>query len=320
MANHQNHDINWRGVDLNLLIAFAALMDTRSVTKAANELAIGQSAMSHNLSRLRNLLNDPLFERHGHQMLPTQTALEHATTVDTILSLVTNELLRPSTFIPADFCGTFKIGLTDYAELLFAPALYDAIHHQAPQCQLSFFNVDRHSYHSDFNQHRIDVVIGSMTDMGKDIEHQYLYTEDHVCLYDRRATGLNNNVTLDQYRHHPHALVSPDGKLTTQVDDQLQRQGFERQVAVGSHNFLTIRHLLSGRDLICVVSRLMAQLDILNDQLTQCPPPVAIADFDIRLLWLHRNSNHPRNQWLRQVVAKTVITQVEQLRAGQLSQ
>ncbi|MEC6816525.1 LysR family transcriptional regulator, partial [Photobacterium toruni] len=57
MANHHDHNINWRGVDLNLLIAFAALMDTRSVTKAANKLAIGQSAMSHNLSRLRRLLN-----------------------------------------------------------------------------------------------------------------------------------------------------------------------------------------------------------------------------------------------------------------------
>ena len=57
----------------------------------------------------------------------------------------------------------------------------------------------------------------------------------------------------------------------------------------------------------------MAQLDLFHDDLTQCPTPVDIADFDIRLLWLHRNGTHPRNEWLRQRVACTVIKQVKQL-------
>ena len=78
--------INWRGVDLNLLIAFSALMETRSVTKAAAKLSMGQSAMSHNLSRLRTLIDDPLFERHGHQMIATDKALELAPVVEHILS------------------------------------------------------------------------------------------------------------------------------------------------------------------------------------------------------------------------------------------
>ncbi|WP_318490222.1 LysR family transcriptional regulator [Photobacterium leiognathi] len=316
MASSSSHkkDINWRGVDLNLLIAFSALMETQSVTKAANKLAIGQSAMSHNLSRLRQLLNDPLFERQGHHMIPTQKALELSVTVENILNLVTNELLQPSSFEPKCFNGTFKIGLTDYAELLFAPAIFDAIHDLAPNSHLSFFNVDRHNYQTVFNEQQLDVVIGSMTNMGKEISSQYLYTEDHVCLFDSKATGLQAPITLAQYSQHPHALVSPDGQLITQVDNQLKHHALERQVAVGSRNFLTIRHLLKGRDLLCVVSRLMAQLDLFHDDLTQCPAPVDIADFDIRLLWLHRNATHPRNEWLRQLVAKTVIEQAKKLK------
>lgn len=131
--------INWRGVDLNLLIAFSALMETRSVTKAAQKLSIGQSAMSHNLARLRELLDDPLFERQGHSMLPTQKALELITSVENVLNIITQDILRPDDFEPLDYEGIFKIGLTDYAELLFAPALFDAIHQAAPHCQLSFF-------------------------------------------------------------------------------------------------------------------------------------------------------------------------------------
>ncbi len=306
--------INWRGVDLNLLIASSALMETRSVTKAAQKLSIGQSAMSHNLARLRELLDDPLFERQGHSMLPTQKALELITSVENVLNIITQDILRPDDFEPLDYEGIFKIGLTDYAELLFAPALFDAIHQAAPHCQLSFFNIDRHNYLDRFNQDNLDLVIGSMTQIPKEIEYHHLYTEDHVCLFDQGATQIQPPISIEQYAAIPHALVSPDGQLFTQVDNQLHEQGLKRQIAVGSRNFLTIRHLLSHRRLICVVSRLMAQLDIFNDKLTQCPPPVHIADFDINLLWLRRNAPHPRNSWLRETVTGVITEQVRLLR------
>lgn len=309
--------INWRGVDLNLLVAFSALMEHRSVTRAADKLSIGQSAMSHNLSRLRQLLGDPLFERQGHLMVPTARAVDLAPTVDTILAMITNQVLQPERFVPDDYTGTFTIGLTDYAELLFAPALFDTLQQLAPQCHLSFCNIDRHNYLSAFNDRHVDIVIGSMRTDSKELDSQYLYTEDHVCLFDSNATGLSAPVSLARYIITPHALVSPDGVLCSGIDKQLADQGFQRHIALGSRNFLTIRHLLTGRNLICVVSRLMAQLDIFNDQLTQCPPPVDIADFDINLLWLRRNSENPKLTWLRHVVQDTVTKRVHALRQRQ---
>ena len=45
-------------VDLNLLVAFEALMAERSVTKAAQRLCVGQSAMSSTLGRLRKLFDE----------------------------------------------------------------------------------------------------------------------------------------------------------------------------------------------------------------------------------------------------------------------
>lgn len=307
-------EINWRGVDLNLLVAFSALMETRSVTRAAQKLSIGQSAMSHNLSRLRTLLNDPLFERQGHRMIATDKAIELAPVIDSILQQITTQLLRPDDFTPRDYRGNIRIGLTDYAELLFAPALFDAIIAQAPDCQLSFCNVDRSNYQSAIAEQHIDLVIGSMTNLPKELDSQYLYTEDHVCLFDSRATGLTAPVDLARYIATPQALVTPDGKLASGVDHQLQQQGFHRHVAVGSSNFLTVRHLLSGRNLLCVVSQLMAKVEIFNDNLTQCQPPVTIPDFDINMLWLRRNGSHPRIEWLKQLVSKTVTERVEHLR------
>ncbi|TIX93849.1 MAG: LysR family transcriptional regulator, partial [Mesorhizobium sp.] len=53
--------------DLNLLPVFLALMEERSVTRAAARLGITQPALSNSLNRLRDTLRDPLFirERYG---------------------------------------------------------------------------------------------------------------------------------------------------------------------------------------------------------------------------------------------------------------
>lgn len=80
-------DFNWKGIDLNLLIALQALHKTSSVSKAAERCYVSQSAMSHSLQRLRKLFDDPLFERVGSRMEATERAIELSSTVDALLRL-----------------------------------------------------------------------------------------------------------------------------------------------------------------------------------------------------------------------------------------
>ena len=51
--------MNIRNVDLNLLVYLNVLIDEKSVSKAANKLALTQPAMSNALKRLRDLFDDP---------------------------------------------------------------------------------------------------------------------------------------------------------------------------------------------------------------------------------------------------------------------
>ena len=64
--------------DLNLLPVFVALMEERSVTRAAIRLGITQPALSNALNRLRDMLRDPLFIRERYGIKPTQLAEEIA--------------------------------------------------------------------------------------------------------------------------------------------------------------------------------------------------------------------------------------------------
>jgi LysR family transcriptional activator of mexEF-oprN operon len=47
--------INLSRIDLNLLVALDALLTDRSVTRAASRVGLRQSAMSHNLARVRSV-------------------------------------------------------------------------------------------------------------------------------------------------------------------------------------------------------------------------------------------------------------------------
>lgn len=53
-------EFNWKGIDLNLLVAFQALYRAKSVSLAAEQCYVSQSAMSHTLQRMRTLFDDPL--------------------------------------------------------------------------------------------------------------------------------------------------------------------------------------------------------------------------------------------------------------------
>ena len=49
--------------DLNLLRVFDAVMEERSVLRASQKVCLSQSAVSHSLARLREMLEDELFIR-----------------------------------------------------------------------------------------------------------------------------------------------------------------------------------------------------------------------------------------------------------------
>src|ERR1700742_4687908 len=75
------HEIQVRGdamsigrTDLNLLKVFDAVYEERSLVLAGKRLNLTQSAVSHALARLRELVGDELFMRTGKGMVPTGRA------------------------------------------------------------------------------------------------------------------------------------------------------------------------------------------------------------------------------------------------------
>ncbi|QIA64065.1 LysR family transcriptional regulator [Vibrio astriarenae] len=297
---------SWKGVDLNLLVSFQAIYRHKSVSLAAENCYVSQSAMSHSLQRMRNLFDDPLFDRVGSKMEPTTRAVELAPVVEKLLTMVQSELLPQRDFESGLFTGVCRIGLTDYAEQLFAPLLFDAIKEQAPNCQISFFNVNRSNYIEMIETSDLDIVIGSINVKSSRYLSELLYTEEHLCLFDPTSVNLNTPISLEAFASYEHALVSPDGQLQTQVDKILEQNGLRRRVGVSSRHFLTIRRLLLGRSLLCIVPKRFAEMEMDNHDFKALNPPVLVPKFDICLLYPKSREKDDKGKWLRDIVHKVV--------------
>ena len=161
MSNH-THGL---GINLNLLRTFDVLMNHKNVTRAAESLFVSQSAMSYNLGLLRELLNDPLFERQGHTMIPTMKALELGPKVQQVLVSIHEDIFFAPSFDAASSEDTLVVGLTDYAEWVFGPLIYDAIHETAPRCSLVFQAVDALDSVRKINDGEVDLIIGVYDDV-----------------------------------------------------------------------------------------------------------------------------------------------------------
>src|SRR6476619_1037352 len=96
-------------IDLNLLVALDALLDTRSVGGAARRIGRSQPAMSHALAKLRDLMADPLLVRRGGVSELTERALRLAPEVRDIIAALETTLLDQRAFDARRSTRTFRI-------------------------------------------------------------------------------------------------------------------------------------------------------------------------------------------------------------------
>jgi DNA-binding transcriptional LysR family regulator len=147
------------GIDLNLLVAFDALAREQSVTRAAERMGVTQSAMSHALGRLRDLLRDPLLVRGSSGMTLTPRAAELVVPLRSGLVTLGRALAEPTSFDPAQARRAFCIASPDLFDVLAVPRLLERIRSEAPGVDLSVVPVNDRRLPERLETGEIDVAV-----------------------------------------------------------------------------------------------------------------------------------------------------------------
>jgi DNA-binding transcriptional LysR family regulator len=301
-------DVNLSRVDLNLLVHLDALLTERSVTRAAARVGLGQSAMSHNLARLRELLSDELLTRGPDGLRLTPRALALVEPVRTALAQIQALVSRDEVFDPHTAERTFRVGLPDSMETLIVPSLLAYLCEVAPGIRLRLYNIDSSKLLDDLDIDRLDIAFG-YGDFAEGQAHhkrRLLFNETYLCMFNAERTGITAPISLDDYVRLPHVLTSLRQGERGVVDDALAKLGLRRTVVLTTPRFLAVPPLVARVPVVVTMHARLARLFAVELGLSVSVPPVELQDIAVSLLWHASYDHDPAHAWLRETVVRLV--------------
>ncbi|EOC0551744.1 LysR family transcriptional regulator [Cronobacter sakazakii] len=290
-----------RRLDLNLLPVFDAIYRHRSVRKAADELAMSTSALSHALSRLRTTLNDPLFYREGHRMCPSVYATQLAPSIASALKFLNQELTPQPEFDPASSTECLQIAITDFTAFCIFPALMHRLQHDAPGLRFELRYLPHSPALNELLAGEMDLALGFSAP--EDIRHAELdeinwLADDYVVISSARRAQL----TFEDYLAARHVVVTPWNEKQGVLDSQLEKMGYTRHIALKTPSMLGAPFIVAESDLLMALPRFAAQKLLPATDLRIFELPFEVPSFEVKIYSHQRSGKRGATDWLKRVL------------------
>ncbi|EOV9549079.1 LysR family transcriptional regulator [Cronobacter sakazakii] len=290
-----------RRLDLNLLPVFDAIYRHRSVRKAADELAMSTSALSHALSRLRTTLNDPLFYREGHRMCPSVYATQLAPSIASALKFLNQELTPQPEFDPASSTECLQIAITDFTAFCIFPALMHRLQRDAPGLRFELRYLPHSPALNELLAGEMDLALGFSAP--EDIRHAELdeinwLEDDYVVISNPRRAQL----TFEDYLAARHVVVTPWNEKQGVLDSQLEQMGYTRHIALKTPSMLGAPFIVAESDLLMALPRFAAQKLLPATDLRIFELPFEIPSFEVKIYSHQRSGKRGATDWLKSVL------------------
>jgi DNA-binding transcriptional LysR family regulator len=293
-------DFDYLALDGYLLRLLVALVEQSSVTRVAQQLGVGQSAVSHQMERLRAIAGDALFVKKGRGIEPTERAREMAEQAREVLRHM-QRLGYSKAFDPRKWQATLTIAANDFQRDLLLPPLARALHELAPQVRLRVLpsavpRVDL------LRNDTCQLVLSPRPPQASDIYQKRLFTDRYAVFFDADARpGPQNRKEFQSARHA--SVVYPDGS-GLDVDEHLASRGLARDLWITVPAFNGLAAQLRGTDLVALAPSLLSRSSMAG--LGMVEPPMSCPPVPMYAIWHARYQQDPAHTWLRnQVVAAT---------------
>jgi DNA-binding transcriptional LysR family regulator len=306
--------------DLNLLRVFDAVMEERSVLRASQKVFLSQSAVSHSLARLRELLDDELFVRTTAGMQPTARAIAMAPLVRDALRSLESAIESPK-FVPATASKRFTIAANDFTTMVIAPNLLRILKAEAPSIDLAIKPVTRIDLGEQLDLGRIDLALGNFAGLPERFRSQPLFEYDDV-LIASEVLKLDP-LTLEALSRLSIVVVSFGGDQEGAVDGFLSERGLARRsemydrtsfeaafaasgtpprIAVTLPHFLAMPAFLEDETHAAIVPRPLGHSFARSFPIAVHELPYPTTRFAVASLWHGRHEGDASQNWLHDIV------------------
>jgi DNA-binding transcriptional LysR family regulator len=288
-------------LELTQLRLVEAVARRGTLSEAAEEIGLTQSAASHALARMRTELKDPIFVRSSRGMRPTPYGAQLASSVRDAVRCLHAGLNRYPDFSPATANETFNVVMSDVGQFLSLPKLLTHLAKKAPGVTLRVHEMPIKAPHLAFETGEVNLAVGAFTKLIVGCRQQRLYRERYVCVARRDHPLFKRGMTADAFCRVPHAIVDPRGHVHEELDRWLVQQNVPRTPKLHVPYFASLLPALANSDLLVVMANRLAQMFADLIPLKIMPPPTSLPIYNVSLFWHERFHRDPANRWLRQL-------------------
>ncbi len=292
-------------VDLNMLVPLNALLEERSVSKAADRLHLSQPSLSTYLARLRKLFDDELLERRGNNYELTPLAVQLLERTRTASLSMERLFLARSDFDPSTTEREFTVVTSDYAMIVLGGALTRLFTHHAPRARLRFYTMSA-------------AIVSGAPDTLRDYDgllmpHGFLlgqpfldlFQDRWVCAVAPQNGRVGDTITMRELTELPWIYTYTGRPENLPGAKQMHHLGLEPKIDVICPNFSSIPALLAGTDRVALLQHSLAAPLARAGQvrMLECPFEAHMTE----AFWWHpvweRDSGH---RWLRRLLTQAV--------------
>ncbi|MGA4985650.1 LysR family transcriptional regulator [Streptomyces cellulosae] len=282
-------------VNLNLLVPLLALLEERSVTRAAERVGLSQPAMSHALTRMRRMLGDELVVRQGSGVTLTPRAVELLEPLRAALRQTARVVNLPH-FDPATDRRVITVAMTTSTAFVVGPRLTRLLAERAPHATLRVrtFTVPTEA---TFVEQGVDVVLLSE---GHHAPHprERLYDDRLVVVASPDSPADADALTLISTL--PHVVVDTQRRVFPYAE--LEERGVPYRVGLLSSDYLLVPFLVARAGGVALLRHQVATAmrELSDLRIEEFPFP--LPGLGIDMVWNPRLADQPFMDWLRELL------------------
>jgi len=291
------------GLDLNLLVSLDALLQERSVTRAAQRLGLSQPTLSTALARLRRHFGDDLLRRVGNTYELTPLAERLSENTAEALSWTDRVFKTRADFDPAVAEHEFTLTLTDCHLPTLGRVLADLVSETAPGVRLRFrHSTEQFVQRAHDNLRTVDAIVLPQGLLAE-LPSLDLFQDRWVCVASADSTPTTP-VSTDQLGDRPWVLPFYHPILAFPSLRRLREQGIEPRVVMTTEDFLAVPHLIAGTDRLSLVPERVTRLFAKDSGTVVVDLPFELGVLVETLWWHPLHERDPAHTWFRQMTAR----------------
>lgn len=303
--------INIEKLDLNLLVVLQTIYREGSVTRAADRLNLTQSALSHALRRLRQVLDEPLFVRSGSALVATPFTRNLMGPLEVALRNLQSALNTASTFDPSTDVRRFVVAIDERLETFILPKLVQQIIASGPGIGLSSIRQDQANLEESLLNGRIDAAVSAADLRNSNIRRSLISKDSLVVLAGKHhPIARGDSISLEDYLRCDHLAVVNDKSYATEEDTILSRAGYSRSIRMQVQRYVGAMSIVANSELLVTAPKLYATVVNRHAQNNTFEFPVTTKPVEFFLYWSAPMDSDLGIAWLRREIERCVESQM----------